>query len=429
MNASAPLARPPIPVVVMQHVEEAAHLRHVRSVLVRAPHVRLLQLGRLDERIAAHLDGVAVAGAYGTQLATQALERPGAGEVFVATLGAIEERDADRLDRLLAITEALPAARRGVLSALGWASAMQLKGITNTLLAAKACAWRREAGLAACTMHAVDPGPPLPAALRDADASLRASALRVAGRCARIERMPTCLAALIDRDARCAFEAARSALLLGDRAESRSLLETLAADATSPFGPAALRLVLKVVPVKRARAMLATLAQDPTHVRTLIQGIAVAGDPHYVPWLIAQMQGLKLTRIAGEAFAFITGLDLSYLDLDRKPPQAIDFGPNDVPEDDNVAMDEDDSLPWPDPDKIAAWWTAHGARFAPGTRYFMGQVPTPATCLDVLKTGFQRQRAAAADYLTLLTPGTPLFNIAAPTWRQQRLLGLGRRVN
>jgi len=49
-------------------------------------------------------------------------------------------------------------------------------------------------------------------------------------------------------------------------------------------------------------------------------------------------------------------------------------------------------------------------------------VPTPATCLEVLKTGFQRQRIAAAEYLTLLTPGTPLFNTAAPTRRQQRLL-------
>ena len=85
-------------------------------------------------------------------------------------------------------------------------------------------------------------------------------------------------------------------------------------------------------------------------------------------------------------------------------------------------MDEDESLPWPDPEKIAAWWRAHGAKFASGTRYFMGDVPTPATCLEVLKTGFQRQRIAAAEYLTLLTPGTPLFNTAAPTWRQQRLL-------
>jgi hypothetical protein len=67
-------------VVVQQHVEEAAALRHMRSVLVRAPHVGLLQLGRLDERIDAHLDGLAVAGDAGKAMALAALDRPGAGE-------------------------------------------------------------------------------------------------------------------------------------------------------------------------------------------------------------------------------------------------------------------------------------------------------------------------------------------------------------
>jgi len=38
----------------------------------------------------------------------------------------------------------------------------------------------------------------------------------------------------------------------------------------------------------------------------------------------------------------------------------------------------------------------------------------------VLRTGFQRQRTAAAEWLCLLQPGTPLFNTAAPAWRQQR---------
>ena len=134
------------------------------------------------------------------------------------------------------------------------------------------------------------------------------------------------------------------------------------------------------------------------------------------------MEDPKLTRLAGEAFACITGLDMAYVDLDRKPPNGVELGPNDNPADDDVVMDEDDSLPWPDPDKIAAWWNTDGARFAPGTRYFMGAVPTPQSCLEVLKTGFQRQRIAAAEYLTLLTPGTPLFNVAAPAWRQGRLL-------
>ena len=225
------LARAPIPVVVMQHVEEAAHLRHVRSVLVRAPHVRLLQLGRLDERIAAHLDGIAVAGAYGARLAQQALERPGAGEVFAATVGALVDKgadhDADRLDTLLAIADALPASRRGLLSAFGWVAAADLQGITKTLLVSP-LPERREVGLAACAMHGVDPGAALTRAVDDPDPALRARALQGAGRAGRRDLLHACLAHLADPAPRCAFEAARSALWLGDRTAALAALEALA---------------------------------------------------------------------------------------------------------------------------------------------------------------------------------------------------------
>ena len=54
------LQRPAIPTVVFQHLEDATALRSVRAVLVRAPHVKLLHLGRTDERLAAHLDGLSI---------------------------------------------------------------------------------------------------------------------------------------------------------------------------------------------------------------------------------------------------------------------------------------------------------------------------------------------------------------------------------
>lgn len=424
--------RPPIPVVVMQHVEDAAHLRHVRSVLVRAPHVRMLQLGRIDERIAAHLDGIAVAGAYGGGLTLQALERPGVGEVFVATVGAISNRDADRLDKLLAITEAVPASRAGLLSAFGWVPAPDLQGISRELLEAPH-PWHREVGLATCAMHGVDPGLALDSAIRagsgdagegEGSTALRARALRVAGQCGRRDLVEACLAALADAKERCRFAAASSALLLGDLAQAPDALANMASDALIAPGLrlAALRVVLKVISPQRAQSLLAVFANEPASVRILIQGIGIAGDPHYMPWLIDQMADLELARLAGEAFSFITGLDLAYLDLERKPPENAESGPNDDPADDDVAPDEDESLPWPDPLKIGAWWQANAQRFALGTRYFIGEPPSPSHCLGVLRTGFQRQRIAAAEYLSLLRPGTPLFSVAAPTWRQHRLL-------
>lgn len=406
--------------VVAQHAQDAAALRHVRSVLVRAPHVKLLHLSRHDERLAAHLDGLVVAGPDGWKLAQAALESPGPGETFTAAVLAIQSGSTGALDELLALAEAHPPAARGVVSAFGWVSAQSLRGLA-TRLSASASAWHRQVGLAACTMHGVDPGAALDRALSDADTRLRARALWAAGIFGRDGRLPACIAALADDDAACRFHAARSAWLLGNRGASASVLNEHVAS-PGPRQREALGLLLKQNPPAQSHAVLKMMSKDAAFIRTLIYAVGAAGDPHYIPWLIEQMADPKLMRLAGESFSLITGLDLALLDLEVKPPEGIELGPSDDPADDDVAMDEDDSLPWPDAAKIAAWWQAHGARFAAGTRYFMGEPPTPAHCLGVLKTGYQRQRIAAAQYLCLLTPGTPLFNTAQPTWRQQRLL-------
>jgi uncharacterized protein (TIGR02270 family) len=412
--------RAPVPVVIQQHVEDAATLRSTRTFLVSAPHAKLHQLGRLDDRLAAHLDGLAIAGQYGSKQTTAELDRLGRGKAFVATVRAIEDRDALRLDKQLAIAEALPDSLPGVISAFGWVSADDLRGITKAFLESPS-QLRRQIGLAACEMHKANPGAMVAAALKDEDTALRARALRVVAGIGLIDHLPACISSLSDKDPDCFYQAARAALLLGDRRASIAALQRIA------FPPGRWRhdtlgLLLKVQSIADARITLKDLAQDPACIRLLIQGIGTAGDPHYVPWLIQQMQDLKLSRLAGESFSYITGLDLAYLDLERKPPEGVDFGPNDDPDDDNVAMDEDDGLPWPDVEKISAWWQANSQRFVSGTRYFMGQTPSPANCLDVLKNGFQRQRMAAAIYLCLLKPGTPLFNCAAPAWRQQRWL-------
>ncbi len=414
--------RRPIAPVVRQHVEEAAHLRHVRSVLVRGPHVRLLHLARLDERIAAHIDGIAVAGAYGAELCNAALAPADTGSMFAALVGSIEGGQAARVDRLLAIAEAVPKLRSGAVSAFGWASASTLRGLSKRLLDS-ADPWRQEVGLAACAMHRVDPGVPL--LLRTAQdlakpAALRARALGVAAALGHIDVRQACVDAA-SRDDSLGLAAACAGALVGDRS---SVLEALRRFGSRPGRERerALGLLLKLASTEDSYALLRAMHDEPGAIRSLIRATGAAGDARFVPWLIAQMGDLAFARLAGESFSVITGLDLAYLDLDRKPPEGAGAEPSADPSDENVALDEDDSLPWPDPQKIAAWWKANGARLPAGNRYFMGEPPTAAHCLAVLQTGFQRQRRHAAEYLCLLKPGTPLFNIAAPAWRQQRLL-------
>ena len=417
MSASA---SPVILVVVRQHAEEAAILRGMRSVLTNAPHVKLHQLRRLDDRLAAHLDGLAVAGVSGWRTCESALETPGVGELFVATVRAIEDRNDAGLDKLLAVAEALAESQAGLISAMGWTSASKLQGISSAQLTHRE-PFRRRVGIATCALHRVDPGPALNAAIMSPNAALRARALRCVGEIARREMLSDCVEHLRDENRVCAFWAAWSSVLLGDRGLAVQLLRqvSLAADSGRER---ALELALMLLNNEDSHSLLRALAHNPANDRAVIRGSGVTGNQVFVPWLISQMRDDRFARLAGEAFSRIAGADLALLDLECKPPEGVETGPNDDPADPNVAMDEDDGLPWPDQGKVQGWWNANSHRFQPGVRYFMGEPLNRENCVRVLKEGYQRQRILAAHYLCLLNPGTPLFNTSAPAWRKQRLL-------
>jgi uncharacterized protein (TIGR02270 family) len=122
----------------------------------------------------------------------------------------------------------------------------------------------------------------------------------------------------------------------------------------------------------------------------------------------------------------ITGVDLAYEDLEGEWPEGFEAGPTEEPEDDNVEMDADEDLPWPAPELIRKWWDDNKDRFRPGRRYLCGAPITAEQCWNVLRTGYQRQRIAAALELALMRPDAPLFETRAPGFRQQRLLAANR---
>ena len=409
-----------VSVALNQHIADATHLRHVRSAQTAGPHIKLHHLARLDERIAAHLDGLFVAEDHGWQACQGALDPVSTGSLFTATLLALEAQRDKRLPQVLALAEAVPAARSGLLSAFGWTSAQKLQGITGPLLASEN-AFRQLVGFATCSVHRVDPGAALVQALQSKELLVRARAYRTAGELGKRQLVSTLAAAVREEDPGCRFWAAWSAVLLGDRMAG---LEALAAFCRQPgpFRARAMTLALRAMEIPDAHALLRLLAQVPSNARALVRGAGLAADPSYLPWLIKQMENPALTRLAGESFSLITGLDLAFLDLDRPPPEAVLLGPNDNPEDDNVDMDPDDGLPWPDLPKIQAWWQANASAYPAGTRTFMGAPVSAARCQEILRTGYQRQRIGAALYLCLLEPGQPLFEWRAPAWRQKRRL-------
>ena len=435
-HTARPLQRPVIPVIVQQHAEESALLRHVRSVLVRAPHVGLLQLGRLDERLAAHLDGLAVAGEYGNRLCVEGLERPGCGEVFALAVRALESRDEALLEHALALAPALPDAARGVASALGWVSAADLQGVVRRLLASTEPV-RRALGFAACRLHQVDPGRVLQDGLAAEQPAVRAAALRAAGELGRLDLLEPVRQSMAHEHPEVVFQAAVAACLLGDRQASLGVLADAALQAT-PQGERALVLFMTAANNEMANALARGFSkraqdqpEDKLRRRRLVKALGLLGDARFVPCLIERMAVPELARLSGEAFCWITGADLARMDLETLQAPPLPQHPSDDPNDDDVSLDEDGDLPWPDAAKVQAWWagqTAMHAATSAGQRLFEGEAPSAAAAQRVLREGTQRRRARAALLACVQQPGTKLFQIAARTRRQQRALGLPIRV-
>jgi uncharacterized protein (TIGR02270 family) len=406
--------------IVAQHLEEAAGLHRRRSAFTGGPGRTLPDLARYDERLAAHLDGLAVAGEDAWPLCLDALARATPGVVFVAAVAAVHARSSARLDELFNATRKSPRAMQEIIDASGWLEQDQVRRVAASLLGSPDPS-RRMVGVTTCAAHGIDSAIVCALGTRDCDSPVQARILRAAGELGLQDAAFACSAAISVDDLECQFWAAWSAVLLGDRTRALDAL-TETGLTPGPHRTRAFRLGLQAMDASAGHSVLQELALDPQQLRWLIQGAGIAGNPGYVSWIIGHMTSERTARAAGEAFSLIAGADLVRLGLDRKPPEMYESVPRDDPDDPDVAIDPDEGLPWPDAARVDQWWEAQSSRFAKGRRYFIGAPVTREHCIEVLEHGYQRQRILAAHYLSLLEPGTPLFNTSAPAWRQQRLL-------
>jgi uncharacterized protein (TIGR02270 family) len=409
-----------IAVIVDQHASEAAFLWLLRDAAVRAPHYALKDLARLDERVEAHLDGLRVASDFGWKICVEALEEGAAGEVFAASSLAFDIGKDEHIQMVIKAGAATVEKSRGLVSALGWLSYDKAEKFIRRFLEAEAPAVRG-VGIAASAIHRQNPRRPLEQALTDADARLRARALRAVSELGLVDLLPTVRKNLSHEDRNCRFWAAWCLALASSDKDAITQLQAVA-ESDSPYRERAVQIATRRLDPSAAKMWQRKLSQNPKQIRLAIISAGALGDPEAVPSLIERMKNPPLARIAGEAFTMITGVDIAYQDLDTDKPEDFEAGPTEKPEDAGVAMDADEHLPWPNPEAIQKWWTAHQGEFSKGTRYLVGKPITPEWLYQVLREGRQRQRAAAALELALRQRGSKLFEVRAPGFRQQKIL-------
>lgn len=403
--------------VVDQHAADAAFLWTQRDHAVTAPQYSLADLAALDERVEANIDGLRTANDAGWETSLQSIEL-GPGEVFAAGLLAFEGTDSGRRARVLEAGTADPLAARALISALGW-----MPPDTGTVVAKdlvqSADPEIRRLGIGGLAVHRIDPGADLISSISSSDSRLRARTLKAIAELGRTDLLGAVVLQLEDPDDDCRFTAAWSSARLG--AVDRNVLDALRAFSrgAGPHSYRATDMVLRCMRGPEARAWIQELLGSEATVRLGAIGIGVVGDTVFIDQLLALLNNPQIARVAGEAFATITGLDLGYEDLDADAPESGSAS-NDDPDDEEIAIDLDEDLQWPAADRIAQWWMRHSDRFQPGIRYLAGQPISEDSLLRILVDRTQRQRHAAALEIALRHPSQILFETRERGGRQMR---------
>jgi uncharacterized protein (TIGR02270 family) len=404
--------------IVTQFADEAAFLWHLRTSAVNAPHFTLHDLAALDERLEAHIDGLRVAGDAGWDVCENNFGNEFPEVYFAPSVLAIESGNMTRVEAVLNAIGRNAAKARALISALGWIPYHQAEPHIQGFLNSRTY-FHRYIGIAACAAHRRDPGKYLDKSIQDASTLLIARGLRAYGELGKkIKLNQSALRDnLSDEDDGIRFSTAWSEALAGNMSAVEVLKSFVAPG--SPYKEKALNLALRRMDLAAALSFQKHMAQSSDTIRLAVIGAGIIGDPVLIPWLIEQMKTPELSRIAGEAFTMISGANIEQEELRGKRPEVFNAGPSDDPNDDNVAMDADEYLPWPNVESISAWWKRNKGAFQSGARYLLGKPISAEHLRHVLKRGLQRQRSAAALELAIIQPGRPLFEVRAPGFRQR----------
>ena len=407
-----------VPDIIEQHWEEAGLLWTRRGSAVSQASCTLPVLAKLDERIAAHLDGLRIAGEPGWEVCRKIAEWEDPGAAFVAGVLSFEGSDEARVGEVLELAAAKPGLSRGLISALGWMEAVAAQPRIEQLLAS-ASPVLRSIGLGAAAAHRLNLDGPLRESLRDPDEGVRARACRATGELGRVDLVPLVQAAGRSRSEACSFWSAWAVALLTGETRALEHLQGWV-PVPSPWQMRALQVWFRRQPGLVATSAQREISRQPGLARLAIAAAAIIGDPGSIPWLLDQMDVPENRRLAADAFQTITGADFVMerlrLNSPPRPPVPEDQGADAPP-------DPDRDLAWPEPKAIRQWWSRQGDRFIAGTRYLLGKPISIEWLQQVLRQAPQHQRFGAALERAIRQPGQPLFNVAAPADRQQRWLG------
>lgn len=404
--------------ITEQFVIDASFLWVLRSISVKQPHYYTHDISALEKRIDANLDGAMANHELAWDICLEDLTYEQAGEVFTAAIIAFRSRNMDKIQLIVKHAFCNEETFKGLVSAIAWLPKVLINEWLQKFLFSKDLNHKYLA-FSICSVLRKNPGNLLQELFEREDcfahSGLLSRMLRLIGELKLYAFTNHCQKLTEYESPEVQFWANWSLVMLGEQKRVLKLIPFMSGD--SPFNVLAIQTVFKILPIDKARQWISQNVAQKEMLRTVIRATGALGDPHAVPWLIDKMNHFETAKIAGESFSLITGIDLERYELSIDPPEEIAVVPNDETEDDNVDLDEDENLPFPDVSKINHTWLRYRDRYKAGVRYIMGievteNNPQTVTKLTtMLEQAGQRQRASLALTLALLDPQSTYINI------------------
>lgn len=386
-----------------QHASEVAHLWGLWFGATMQPQYNPLRLAELEKRVFNHIAGLMHKPDWGWQACLDNLEFMAEGEVFAATQVAFRSYNTERIKYVVDTALASPPLYLGLLTALTWLPAdichpwlkkfFESKNLQHKLLALDACLFRNE-----------DPGHYLMTMAKRADCVNDINLLQSIWKCVgNFKRKDVYELAELAKPENC-FYSIRADILLGNEVPVDALRPFVFDN--SEYREEATELAFRTLPQAQARNWISELAQSPGQKPWVIKATATLGDPRALGWLVNQMQEPIVARLAGYAFTQMTGVDIA-AGLEASSPYSLEQ----QLELDDIAMDEQEFLPWPNAQAIEAFVNANANKhLAAGERYCWGRKISKQDLQTLYDQGTQPARRAA-NYELALMGAMPLLNL------------------
>jgi len=395
MTQPMPYARPILWDIYQEHLDEAAFLWGQWERAMDAAHYTLDEvIDGPEERLRAHLDGLVLGGQpVAEKLLIPALADDDDGKVTAAAWALLQAEDADHLDLVFeALTKAEKKERRGALarafelaerSDLGARLGPRLQGSPPAVQATIV-------NVLSASLPAAPPGQspawpfPIDSFLQSRQQELLSAALRALCRTPDPVRAHFVERALASPYVAIRDVAIEAGLLMGLRAAGTACSKLVSRNASGA------RLALGVLasggePIDVA-AIIRKLDVESMR-RDALWALGFAGTAQAVEAVLAWIADDQVDKVAGEAFATITGVRIA------GPLAKIGQTDNSVPpeeEDDDAPIPvvlPEDSLSVPNSERLFAWWEKAAPRFAPDARYLYGQPVSPDALRAALRGG------------------------------------------